>query len=459
MHSHTQQEEINKQLTDAAWKGDFNRIKALVEQKADVNANLTNPPLVAAADHGRVAVVHYLIENKANINAKAYDQTALMRAVSDPTGQRKKDFLTVARLLIQSGIDVNAKGEKGKTALMFAVENHNLPATELLIQSGAKVGIQDDNDNTALHWAVIDADDKYYKTDQFVALLLQAGADPNAKNKMGQTPLQWAASREGQQSAERLIQAGADRTALFQKGETELMYAVMWSDMRKIKELVASGVDINAQDQSGKTALMLAAKNHHIPIIEFLVHSKANINIQDNEGYSALLHGAFDPETVKRLIQLGADINVISANGNTILFRSIKLGHIEIVQLLLAMNIKKELINLKTRDFRDSNTPLSLAAEDIKPQYHNKTAIPMALLLLKAGADPFIICDGKSAFETLFFSGNKEMEKILLPLKERRDQQAKNSVSVTHFSVLKKPTQRPAASEIATQKFFYLMGR
>ena len=97
----------------------------------------------------------------------------------------------VAKLLLDSGADIDKIGYEQGTALMFEVGQRNIDTTRLFIERGADLNIQRKMDgNSALHFAVI----KQYP--EIVDLLLIGGADPSLKNNDGRTPLDIARENE-----------------------------------------------------------------------------------------------------------------------------------------------------------------------------------------------------------------------------------------------------------------------
>jgi ankyrin repeat protein len=151
-------------LMRAAWEAQDDLIKVLLERKARVDqrnargetaimmaafrghldtvkllhgrgASIAGPgwtPLHYAAFNGSTPVVKYLLDSRADIDARAPNgATALMFAA-------RGGHLESAKLLIAQVADVNAESDRGETALMWALQGKNTDIAKLLQQAGAK---------------------------------------------------------------------------------------------------------------------------------------------------------------------------------------------------------------------------------------------------------------------------------------------------------------------------------
>ena len=89
---------------------------------------------------------------------------------------------------------------------------------------------------------------------------------------------QHEAAKTGEvEEAERLIQAGADLEALDENGETPLTAAALAGQTAAVKLLVARGADMKRRNKGGFTALHAAAYEGHIQIVEFALDRGAGI--------------------------------------------------------------------------------------------------------------------------------------------------------------------------------------
>ena len=93
-----------------------------------------------------------------------------------------------------------------------------------------------------------------------VELLLESGADVNARGLRGETPLLLAAGAGQAQIVEALLKAGADSNIATKEGRTPLHRASMEGSLDSVKARLKAGADPKAQDGQGRTALDLAER-------------------------------------------------------------------------------------------------------------------------------------------------------------------------------------------------------
>jgi len=194
--------------------GEIDNVKKLIQSGANVNERFSFgatgpiPPLFLAVMLGRAEICGLLIDAGADIHVVIQGMT-LLHNVALSTGDEKEtaELLRTAELLIAKGLDVNARATGGEikdaTPLHAAAGKGNVSVARLLIQKGADVKARGFYDSvTALHLAARNGH-------QNVAELLVAkGADVNAKSTFGETPLDWALSKDHQDIAELLRKHG-----------------------------------------------------------------------------------------------------------------------------------------------------------------------------------------------------------------------------------------------------------
>jgi ankyrin repeat protein len=208
-----------------------------------------------------------------------------------------------------------------------------------------------------------------------VNTVLARGADPNATNWLGFTPLMWAAMRGNQQIADTLLAHHAKLEAASIYG-TPLTFALVGRQEALALHLLDKGASIHAARIDGATVLMLAAANGYPKVIERLIVQKDDLNTKDNDGATALLHAARSGRaaTVQALLKAGANVDAKDSHGRTALMYAAANGHPQVVDLLLA---KHAAVNAKDRE---GATALLLAA-----RYCGSAAVVGSLL--HGGAD------------------------------------------------------------------------
>jgi len=254
---------------------------------------------------GNVANIRLIVNAGADINlpdkADQYKgetnggRTPLMYAVS------RED---TTKALLKFGPDVNIVDKKKRSALMHALAGYsdNKPAiVEMLLKKGAKVEPADFEGNTALHLMVM----QYHSTDAVVKLLLDAKAEPNAVNDLGQTPLMIC---QNTKSMELLIKSGANIDAIDKFGKTALNrgFSRYRSDSSlRVKILLNAKANPDIRDSEGNTALMYAVRHDaDFKSVRLLVDHGANLEILDAKEQSATAHAS--PDNLMLLIAAGA---------------------------------------------------------------------------------------------------------------------------------------------------------
>ena len=144
----------------------------------------------------------------------------------------KKGDLEATKLFLAEGIDINATDEKGRTALMRAVE---------------------------------------YQRTEIVALLLEKGADVNfTKVHFNRTALMEAASSGNPVIIKQLAESGAKINARDNTNYTALHFACTWGHVEAVKMLIELGANPDIRDVVGVTPMMIAKQNGHAEVVQVM---------------------------------------------------------------------------------------------------------------------------------------------------------------------------------------------
>lgn len=155
-------------------------------------------------------------------------------------------------------------------------------------------------------------------------VLIQAGADINARGKFGQTPLMAAISGEKTELALLLIKLGADLTVQQECGTSVLSLAAIWGNTSVVKAILEAGANPDICDgcpasepsPQGYAPMMWAANRGFVEILELLITGKANVNLQNPYGETALMCTS-ETQAIEVLLAAGADRTIVDMNGLT----------------------------------------------------------------------------------------------------------------------------------------------
>ncbi|MDB6109950.1 MAG: Ankyrin repeat-like protein [Pedosphaera sp.] len=394
---------------------EIKRIQALIKESPDlINANTDGlgTPLNKAVNNGQLAVVKFLLENKANIESKEQGsgKTPLLAAAD-------RGKLELVELLLSCGAEVNAvcrptqgyaPGDEGVTALHLAVKHGYKSVAEMLLSHGANPSAQNSVGKTPLYLAA----ESGYKS--VAELLLSHGAEVNVKASDGTTPLHAAVQAANQSIIELLLAKNADvNTETTMYAMTPLHSAASANQVEIAKLLLAHGAAVNAALKSGETPLFSAVGSGGIGMVRLLLAAKCDVNVRNKSGDTALLTAIATArkEIAQLLLDSGADVNAKPPWLRSPLHLAVEANSVELVKLILAHKPDLELHNY------NGVTPLMAAI--------NLDRSKITELLLDAGANVNAVytgssssgCPGFSALEAAVTAQSKPMVELLLARK------------------------------------------
>jgi len=268
------------------------------------------------------------------------------------------------RRLIASKADLNAKDNKGHTALMRAAMYGHADAVKLLIAAGANLQVKDGFGDTAFCYAAkagyLDvvklllptAPDPYrglkraatYGHSDIVQFLIDAGAEVNAEPGR-ESPLSEAITWRHPEVVKLLIAAKADVNARFgyDSNDTPLKTAIRLDLPDIVNLLIAAKVDVNETYFKGRTSLMYAVEEKHREIIRLLIAAGADVNAIDDNDSSALIYAVghdYQTDLIELLIKAKADVNKKNRHGKNAVLQAARYGtyggaNKEIMELLV----------------------------------------------------------------------------------------------------------------------------
>ncbi|KAJ5848581.1 hypothetical protein N7455_012538 [Penicillium solitum] len=256
----------------------------------------------------------------------------------------------------------------GTTILHVAAAASLVDVIDSAVSNGGDVMTKDILGDTAFHLAARQGHITAGK------ILLGKGADHNAKNKRGMTPLAEAASYGNVRFVEWLLHEGA-KVGTSARSEGALQAASLEGHERVVAILLGAGANANAQGGEYGNALQAAAYRGSTEIVQLLLEAHADVNAQGGRYGNALQAAAFggSTEIIQLLLEAHANVNAQGGEYGNALQAAAYRGSTEIVQLLLEAHAD---VNAQGGEF---GSPLLAAIQ----QGH----ADQAQLLLQAGAD------------------------------------------------------------------------
>lgn len=287
--------------------------------------------------------------------ASPVQKTALVDAV------RNRDHNTMERLL-DAGVPVN--GESDENLLRFAVSAYDLDAVRLLLLFGANSNAKDQAGLTPLYTAT---EVLFLEGAQ---MLLKYGADPNLSAGQNKESPFAASLKDGKAHfAQLYLEHGARTDTIMANGNTPFIQAMDTStDISIIEMMLKFGANPNSKNQHGETALFRAINASRFDLVQLLLERKADPNLPGPK--HMLWPSVHKPNILEIILAKGANLKLAPG----ILELATSINSVEAVDILLKYkadpNAKKDGIY----------TPLCSAIRDDREDLVDK--------LLAAGADP-----------------------------------------------------------------------
>ena len=348
------------------------------------------------------------------IAGKSTESKLILRLVSGdggmqmpPTGPLPAEDIGILRAWIDQGAEWGeielAPQEPRKPldpklkALIAAVRGQDSDAVKKFLREDPELAKgKDHSDSTPLHHAAGFGDIETIK------LLLDNGADVNAKNRLDGTPLHWAVRSD--EKTRLLLKHGAEINSKTQDGSTPLYLASRRRDSHSVLRLLLDkGADPNIATMNGRTPLMAAARDGDLPAMKLLLAKKADATALSGSGAGTLIDAARSRnlEAVHLLIEKGADVKAHTKRKQTALAMAVQQGAEDIVNVLLEHGAAPD-----GQDYR-GYSPLMWAAYS--------EAIPAGIVrtLLDRDADTKVSGEGETPRTLAGKRGDNEVARLL----------------------------------------------
>ncbi|XP_013417088.1 serine/threonine-protein phosphatase 6 regulatory ankyrin repeat subunit A [Lingula anatina] len=295
------QKELDRALLQAAKLGYHECALHLLQAGADPDFSdaSSNSPLKISVENGHTQVAKVLIAAECDINKRTNSgSTALHFAAR----YGKCDSVD---LLLAANVNPTIRDSAGNTPLISAAKAQQVPVMRRLLQVKCAINAKNKEGMTALHYACL--------TGMGVELLINAGADLNVKDTVGNTPIIIAATEGLCKTIRKLCLANCDvNLCNTDQQRTALHYMAMKGHVECVEELLYAGAHPDIPDAGGCTPLWHAINRNQIGVAKLLLRSNCGFGFKN---YSfkcdtSMLQLALEkghPEIVKMLVIAGCD--------------------------------------------------------------------------------------------------------------------------------------------------------
>jgi ankyrin len=376
-------------LIIAAWRGHVELVALLIAHGADVNTKGTHrwPPLLVATKKGHSHVVRLLLTQQVGVDlGNGLGEIVLRTAII-------KGSPEIVKTLLDAGVSAKGTTTRGPTPLVVALNAHNgRPAPH---SNGLSLGAKD----TSVPVPVLTQPGRI----EILEMLLNAGADPNAKAYyLGRTVLHQTTRLGDTETVGVLLKNGADVNAQDDAGETALHEAAREGHIDVVNLLLKHRADVDRVSPGGHTALFYASIQGHVDVVNALLDRGADVNGKSVD-WTPLLAAIQRRQSgvIDALLKHGANVNVLSSQGDSPLHTATVRGDLNLIKVLLDHGANP---NLKSKY---GQTPLhQVAGTDL----HDVAK----LLLSRGAAVNEQNADGKTALHLVSNRGAIEVATVLL---------------------------------------------
>jgi ankyrin repeat protein len=334
-------------FTKASFAGRRDIMMALAKYGADVNEEDSegDTALGWAVWKANVEGVNFLLSLGADANLAIYDGVhSIFSMLADCEHQDSDGCVheEIVLILLEHGFDLSSQDQHRNTMFHLAALGSHIRLVRAMLSrttSPDVLDINNDKEWTALHYATYES--RMHSTHQklvMVSMLLEAGADINARDDEDYTALDLAAEDGNEALVRLLLDAGANINTPRNRYPSALTLAARQGKEAVVQMLMDAGADVDSQDNYGDSALIAAAESGHVELVRYLLDAGADINLRNMKSetarFGAVLGGYED--VVRVLLDAGADVDDRTAFNETALSHAVRHDKKEIVRHLLA---------------------------------------------------------------------------------------------------------------------------
>lgn len=260
------------------------------------------------------AFIRLLIQKGINVNAKNHMNTSALHVAAF------KCLVKVLQLLLERGADINAQSSHYGNIIQAATRGGSSSVLDVILKSRISPKTSPGNLETPLYTAI------YCRQPWLARPLLISGVDPNEMSQNGSAAIHAAAEWGNEEIVALLLEKGAEIDLLNDSHESALYIAVSGGDISLAHFLLNHGANVDSiMRKSHKVPLCAAIGRRSTALVKLLLEHGANINAQEKRNGNIINKGTAmhqatsigDEELVSVLVDAGADVNLCCGRTGT----------------------------------------------------------------------------------------------------------------------------------------------
>jgi ankyrin repeat protein len=374
-------------IITASAEGNLVEVKELVERDPQLvytKDETGRTPLHWACRGVHLEILKFLVENGADVNIRDNN------GITPLTSTVARNHIEASKFLLDNGAKTEIADNLQIAPILYALTSESKNVLELLIKRGASLEVKNDYKRTPLLLTCRESG-----SIEIAKILIENGANINAVDLMGDTPLTLAAWRGFEEIVNYLLDKNAEFSASGNEGIELLSYSADKRLWKLYQALIIKGGDPFLKSMMEKPVLHWAAAGGSEKIVGDLIDKQMPVNAKDIFGWTPLHYASYFGRSgvAKLLLEKGADFNSKTPLGESSIY-------------LAQCEDKQELINLLVSKGANQDIPVQTMISGpyfglAKPGNFPELFAPGVISRLKGGHSNIVFSsDGTEAWWT-----------------------------------------------------------